>query len=142
MVPEECLYTKEHEWVFIDEDGVAVIGISEYAVGELGDIVYIELPEVGTQVKQMDPIGTIEAVKTVADLFSPLSGEIVEINDEAVGAPEIINKDPYEAGWFMKIKIVDKGELDVLFSHDEYQEFLGEQESENEDESSEEEEDQ
>jgi glycine cleavage system H protein len=127
MVPEECLFTKEHEWVFIEEGDVAVIGISEYAAGELGDIVYIELPEVGTDVKQMDPMGTIEAVKTVADLFSPVSGTVTAVNEEIVSSPEIVNRDPFDEGWFIKIKMVDKGELDVLFSHDEYQEYLGEQ---------------
>jgi glycine cleavage system H protein len=127
MIAEECSFTKEHEWVHIEGD-VAAIGISDYAAGELGDIVYIELPEVGARVKQMDPIGTIEAVKTVAELFSPLSGEIVEINEDVVNNPEIVNKSPYEDGWFLKIKMVDTGELDVLFSYDEYQEYLGEQE--------------
>ena len=128
MHPEDCKYTKEHEWVFVEGD-VAAIGISEYATGELGDIVYIELPEVGTSVKQMDPIGTIEAVKTVAELFSPVSGEVTEINEEIVNAPEMVNKSPYEDGWFIKIRLTDTGELDVLFSHDEYQEFLGEQDN-------------
>jgi len=133
MVPEECMYTKEHEWV-CREGEVAVIGISEYASTELGDIVYIELPEPGTNVKQMDPIGTIEAVKTVAELFSPLSGEIVEVNEDIVENPEIVNKDPYEEGWFIKVKISDPGELDVLFSYDEYSEYIGEQQEEEEEE--------
>jgi glycine cleavage system H protein len=134
MVPEECQFTKEHEWVFVEEGNVAVIGISDYAASELGDIVYIELPEVGSHVKQMDPIGTIEAVKTVADIFSPVSGEIVAVNTDAVSAPEIVNKDPYEDGWFVKIKMNDPGELDVLFDHNEYTEFLGEQEAADADE--------
>ncbi|HUV35588.1 MAG TPA: glycine cleavage system protein GcvH [Patescibacteria group bacterium] len=133
MIAEDCLFTKEHEWVYV-ERGNATIGISDYATGELGDIVYIELPEVGARVKQMDPIGTIEAVKTVAELFSPVSGEVIEINEEIVSNPEVVNKDPYEDGWFIKIKMEDPGELDVLFSHDEYQEFLGEQESDDEEE--------
>ncbi len=126
MVPEECAYTKEHEWV-CQEGGVATIGISEYAATELGDIVYIELSEVGSNVKQMDPIGTIEAVKTVAELFSPVSGEVVEVNEDIIEHPEIINRDPFEEGWFVKIKMSDPGELDNLFSFDEYSEFLGEQ---------------
>ena len=129
MVPEECIFTKEHEWVYVEDD-VAVIGISDYAAGELGDIVYIELPEVGTHVKQMDPIGTIEAVKTVADLFSPVSGEVTEINEDVVSGPEIVNKNPYEDGWLLKVKLDDPGELDVLFNFEEYREFLGEQEEE------------
>jgi len=130
MIPEECMFTKEHEWVFVEEGDVAVIGISEYAAGELGDIVYIELPEVGAQVKQMDPMGTIEAVKTVADLFSPVSGEVVELNEDVASSPEVVNKDSYEGGWFLKIKMSDPGELDALFNHNEYTEFLGEQEAE------------
>jgi len=127
MVPEECTYTKEHEWVYQEGD-VAVIGISEYAAVELGDIVYIELPEAGSNVKQMDPIGTIEAVKTVAELFSPISGEIIEVNEAIIEHPEIVNRDPFEEGWFIKIRMTDTGELDNLFSFEEYSEFLGEQE--------------
>jgi glycine cleavage system H protein len=121
------MYTKEHEWVYREGD-VAVIGISEYASTELGDIVYIELPEAGNTVQQMDPIGTIEAVKTVAELFSPVSGEVVEINQSIVDHPEIVNRDPHDEGWFIKVKMSDASELDVLFSHDEYEEYLGEQE--------------
>ncbi len=126
MVPEECRFTKEHEWVYAEDD-VAVIGISDYATGELGDIVYVELPEVDTEVQQMDPIGTIEAVKTVAELFSPVSGTIIEINEEIIEDPETVNKSPFEDGWFIKVKMDDPGELEVLFSYEEYQEFLGEQ---------------
>lgn len=127
MVPEEYKFTKEHEWVHMEDD-VAIIGISDYATGELGDIVYVELPEVDSVVQQMDPIGTIEAVKTVAELFSPVSGTIVEINEEILENPETVNNSPFEDGWFIKIKMDDPGELDVLFSYEEYQEFLGEQE--------------
>ncbi|MCU0638304.1 MAG: glycine cleavage system protein GcvH [Candidatus Krumholzibacteria bacterium] len=126
MVPEECRFTKEHEWVYAEDD-VAVIGISEYAAGELGDIVYVELPEVDTEVQQMDPIGTIEAVKTVAELFSPVSGTIIEINEEIIEDHETVNKSPFADGWFIKIKMEDPGELEVLFSYEEYQEYLGEQ---------------
>ena len=126
MEIEECLFTKEHEWVSVGDD-VAIIGISEYAAGELGDIVFIELPETGQKVKQMDPVGTIEAVKTVAELFSPVTGEIIEVNEEVVDNPELVNKSPYEEGWFMKIKMDDSSELDVLFSYEEYRDFLGEE---------------
>ncbi len=127
MNPEECLYTKDHEWVN-REGETATIGISEYAATELGDIVYIELPEVGSNVKQMDPIGTIEAVKTVAELFSPVSGEVIEVNEAIVEHPEIINRDPFDEGWFVRIRMSDAGELDNLFSFEEYTQFLGEQE--------------
>ena len=126
MVPEECTYTKEHEWVY-REGGIVVIGISEYAATELGDIVFIELPETGSNIKQMDPIGTIEAVKTVAELFSPVSGEVIEVNESIIEHPEIVNRDPFEEGWFLKIKMSDPGELDNLFSFAEHSEFLGEQ---------------
>jgi len=139
MDPKDYRFTKEHEWVYVDGD-VAVIGISDYAAGELGDIVYVELPEKGSAIKQMDPIGTIEAVKTVADLYSPVSGEVIEVNEEIVEHPEIVNSSPYEDGWFIKVKIEDPGELDVLFSYDEYQDYLGEQESEEEEGSEKEEE--
>jgi glycine cleavage system H protein len=133
MGPEDCLYTKEHEWICVEND-VAVIGISDYAAGELGDIVFIELPDVGSTVSQMDPIGTIEAVKTVADLFSPVSGKVIEVNEEASSSPEIVNKDPYDEGWFVKIKMSDPGELDVLFSYEEYKDYLGEREAEKKEE--------
>ncbi|MCK4537594.1 MAG: glycine cleavage system protein GcvH [Candidatus Krumholzibacteria bacterium] len=126
MVPEESKFTKDHEWVFV-EDEIATIGISDYATGELGDIVYVELPEVDTEVQQLDPIGTIEAVKTVAELFSPVSGTIVEINDAIMEDPETVNSSPFGDGWFIKIRMDDPGELDALFSYTEYQEFLGEQ---------------
>ncbi|MDZ7860963.1 MAG: glycine cleavage system protein GcvH [Candidatus Krumholzibacteriota bacterium] len=126
MEIEECLFTKEHEWVFV-EDKVVTIGISEYAAGELGDIVFIELPEKGRKVKQMDPVGTIEAVKTVAELFSPVTGEVTEINEEVVDNPDIVNKSPYGEGWFIKIKMENMSELDVLFSYEEYKDFLGEE---------------
>jgi len=140
MDPKEYRFTKEHEWVLMEEDGVAVIGISDYAAGELGDIVYIELPEVGSKVRQMDPIGTIEAVKTVADIYSPVSGEVVEVNEEVAEHPELVNSSPYEDGWLVKIKLEDEGELDVLFDYNEYQDYLGEQAEEETVEETEEEE--
>lgn len=120
----KCKFTKEHEWVYL-ENGVATIGISEYASNELGDIVFIELPEAGKSVQQMEPVGTIEAVKTVAELFSPVTGEITEVNGNIADNPELVNESPYEEGWFVKIKIEDEAELEVLFSYEEYKEFIG-----------------
>lgn len=120
----KCKFTKEHEWVYL-ENGVATIGISEYASNELGDIVFIELPESGKSVQQMEPVGTIEAVKTVAELFSPVTGEITEVNGNIADNPELVNESPYEEGWFVKIKIEDEAELEVLFSYEEYKEFIG-----------------
>jgi glycine cleavage system H protein len=127
MNPEECKFTKEHEWIYIEDGDTAIIGISDYAAGELGDIVYIELPSAGQKVTQMDPIGSIEAVKTVADLYSPVSGEVIEVNEKAVAKPEIVNKSPYEDGWFIKIRMDDPTDLEVLFSYDEYRDFLGDE---------------
>lgn len=137
MNPEECKFTKEHEWVYVEDGDTAIIGISDYAAGELGDIVYLELPEIGQKVTQMDPIGSIEAVKTVADLYSPVSGEVIEVNAKAVGKPEIVNKSPYDDGWFIKIRMDEPGELDVLFSYDEYRDFLGDEGGAKEDDDSE-----
>ncbi|HSG27743.1 MAG TPA: glycine cleavage system protein GcvH [Candidatus Krumholzibacterium sp.] len=125
--PDNVKYTKEHEWVRLEDDGSVTIGITDYAQQQLGDIVYVELPEVDLEVQQMDPIGTIEAVKTVAELFSPVSGTIVEINEAIMEDPETVNNSPMQDGWFVKIKMDDPGELEVLFDYDEYQEFLGEQ---------------
>ena len=119
-------FTEEHEWVR-REDGTdeVTIGISEFAAGELGDIVYIELPQTGAEVKASDSMGTIEAVKTVADLYAPVTGVIVAINDGLEGQPEMVNNSPYEDGWFARIRMADVSELDGLMTHDAYQEMLG-----------------
>jgi len=123
-VPENLYYTEEHEWVAVNGD-VATIGITDYAQGELGDVVFVELPEVGTQVKQMEPFGTIEAVKAVSDLFAPVSGEVVEINSKLSDEPEIVNKDPYGEGWMIKVKMSDTSELDGLLSPETYKGKIG-----------------
>jgi len=125
MVPKDLIFTKEHEWVQIEGD-IATVGITHYAQGELGDIVFIELPETGEDVAQGESIGTIEAVKAVTDLFAPLSGEIVEINDALDGTPEIINQDPYGDGWMVRIKIADKSETENLLTAEQYKELIGE----------------
>lgn len=122
-IPEELKYTKDHEWARIDGD-VATIGITDYAQSELGDIVYIELPEVGSETKQMESFGTIEAVKAVSDMFAPLTGEVVEINTNLADQPEIMNKDPYGEGWIIKIKLSDKSELDGLLEKAKYEELI------------------
>jgi len=103
-IPQGLRYTKEHEWAGMKGD-IVTIGITDYAQGELGDIVFIELPEVGTMVEAKSAFGTIEAVKAVADLFAPVTGEIVEVNHQLEDAPELINQSPYEDGWMVKIKI-------------------------------------
>ena len=103
-VPDDLLYTKEHEWVKIEKD-LATIGVTDYAQGELGDIVYIELPKAGDQTTHLQPFGTIEAVKAVSELFAPLSGTVVEVNNRLADKPETVNQDPYGAGWMIKIKL-------------------------------------
>lgn len=119
-IPSELKYTKDHEWVKIDGD-VATIGITDYAQGELGDIVYIEIETIGDNLKKEEVFGTVEAVKTVSDLFMPLSGEVLEFNDSLESSPESVNNDPYNAGWMIKVKISDKSEIDALMSAEEYE---------------------
>lgn len=122
-VPSELLYTKDHEWVRVDGDECTV-GITEYAQGELGDIVFVDLPEVGDQAVQGDPFGTIEAVKAAADLFAPISGEITEINTGLDQSPELINNSPYEDGWIVKIKMSDQKGISELMSSVDYQKTI------------------
>ncbi|MGD9898632.1 MAG: glycine cleavage system protein GcvH [Calditrichaceae bacterium] len=123
-IPGELKYTKDHEWTKTDGD-IVVVGITDYAQGELGDVVFVELPEVGDKVNMGDSFGTIEAVKAVADLFSPVSGEIVEINGALEDEPETVNKDPYGEGWMVKIKISDISELKNLMDAAAYAEHIG-----------------
>lgn len=122
-VPEELRYTKEHEWVGI-EDGVATVGITDYAQSELGDIVFVELPQVGDSVSQGEPFGTIEAVKTVADLFAPVSGEVSEVNPKIAEDPAVMNKDPYGEGWMIKVKPFDASQVDSLLSPTDYRALI------------------
>jgi glycine cleavage system H protein len=124
MIPKELGYTKEHEWVKIEGE-VATVGITDYAQGELGDIVYIELPEPGTVLEQMKAFGLIEAVKTEADLYSPLTGEVVERNDVVVSDPGVINSSPYEEGWLIKIKLSKSSETGSLLTAEQYAEHIG-----------------
>lgn len=122
-VPEELKYTKEHEWLKAEE-GLVTIGITDYAQSELGDIVFVELPQVGDAVSQGEPFGTIEAVKTVADLFSPVSGEVSELNPKIEEDPAVMNKDPYGEGWMMKIKMSDASQADSLLSPTDYRALI------------------
>ena len=118
-------YTKEHEWVKVDGN-VATVGITDFAQGELGDIVFIELPEIGLEVKQMGKFGTIEAVKAVSDMYSPLSGKIVEINAALDGDPMIVNKDPYGEGWMVRLQVSNPSELTKLLDAKAYENLLKE----------------
>lgn len=122
-IPAELKYTKDHEWVRIEGD-IATVGITEFAQSELGDIVYIEIETVGETIAQEEIFGSIEAVKTVSDLFMPISGEVLEFNDELNGNPELVNSDPYGAGWMVKVRISNSSEIDNLLDSSSYQELV------------------
>jgi glycine cleavage system H protein len=121
--PSDLRYDKEHEWIRVEGD-VAVIGISDFAQDQLGEVVYVDLPAVGDTVNAGDTFGEVESVKSVSELFSPVTGEVIKVNDDLDGAPESINEDAYGAGWMIEVKIADPSELDGLMSSDEYQAFI------------------
>ena len=123
-IPQELKYTKDHEWVKIDGN-VATIGVTDFAQGELGDIVYVEVETVGETMEREEVFGTVEAVKTVSDLFLPLAGEIIEFNESLEDTPEKVNTDPYGDGWMVKIKITDEDEITGLMSPEEYKDLIG-----------------
>jgi len=123
-IPANLLYTTDHEWVKIEGD-TAIVGITEYAQKELGDIVYVEVETVGETLSRSDSFGTIEAVKTVSDLYMPLSGEVLEFNQAIESTPDIVNKDPYGQGWIIKIKLSDVSEKDELLTAAKYKELVG-----------------
>lgn len=126
-IPTDLRYTEEHEYVKVSDDpGVVIVGITDYAQSELGDVVYVDLPEVGTTLSRMDVFGTIEAVKAVSELFSPCGGEVVEINGSLEADPALVNKDPYEEGWMIKIQLRSEDELDELLSAADYAQHIGE----------------
>ncbi len=131
--PEGLKYSKEHEWVLVEDD-VAIIGITEFAQSELGDIVFVELPEVGEKISKDDPFGSLESVKAVSDIFAPISGAVVEINDDLKENPETINEDPYGDGWMIKVQMTDIDELKDLMSSEDYAEFIEQQKEEDDDE--------
>ncbi len=123
MIPDNLKYNESHEWVK-PEDGIATIGITDYAQSEIQDIVYVELPEVGTQLTHKTEFGVIESVKAAFDLYAPVSGEVIEVNESLLDAPEQVNESPYDDGWFLKIKMTDPSELDALFDADSYQSHI------------------
>ena len=123
MIPENLKYNESHEWVK-QEDDIATIGITDYAQSEIQDIVYVELPEVGTQLTHKTEFGVIESVKAAFDLYAPVSGEVIEVNESLLDAPEQVNESPYDDGWFLKIKMTDPSELDALFDADNYQSHI------------------
>ena len=122
-IPAELKYTKDHEWIRA-EAGEALVGITEFAQGELGDIVFIEIETKGETLEKNEVFGTIEAVKTVSDMFMPVSGEITDVNEKLEDTPDIVNKDPYGEGWMIKIKMSDSGQLDDLLTADQYRELV------------------
>lgn len=124
-IPQGLIYSSEHEWCRIEDD-VAVVGITDFAQGELGDVVFLELPEAGAATEAGKEFGTIEAVKAVAELFAPLSGEVVDVNSGVVDSPELVNEDPYGDGWMIKIKMNDPSEMDKLLNSQKYEELIGE----------------
>lgn len=123
LVPEDLFYTKDHEWARIEGD-VAVVGITDFAQSELGDIVFLDVPTVGEMLSAGEKFGDIEAVKTVAEAFMPVSGEVVEFNEALESAPELVNASPYEEGWIIKIKFSDPSEFDTLLKAEEYKESV------------------
>tara|TARA_B100000131_G_scaffold320096_1_gene367402 strand:- start:1170 stop:1547 length:378 start_codon:yes stop_codon:yes gene_type:complete len=122
-IPENLKYTKEHEWCLIDGD-IATIGITDFAQSELGDIVFVEFPEIESAINKDDSVGTIEAVKTVADLYSPLSGDVIEVNESIEMEPNLINDDPYDSGWIFKLKIKNNDEINSLLDSKKYESII------------------
>ena len=122
-IPEELKYTEEHEWVKI-ENNIAMVGITDFAQGELGDIVYLEIDSLDSQIDSNDVFGTIEAVKTVSDLFMPVSGKVIEVNPSLEDKPEIVNEDPYGEGWIIKILITDESQIDSLLGPTDYKNLI------------------
>jgi glycine cleavage system H protein len=125
IILPELKYTREHEWVKVN-GGTATIGITDYAQGELGDIVFVELPKVGAQTAQSKPCGSIEAVKAVSDLFAPVTGEVIELNSELISNPQTVNKDPYGNGWMLRIKFENPEEIEKLLTAEEYERLISE----------------
>tara|TARA_Y100000815_G_C13263537_1_gene470243 strand:- start:703 stop:1095 length:393 start_codon:yes stop_codon:yes gene_type:complete len=125
----ELKFTEEHEWILVDDAGVGLVGISQHAADSLGDVVFVDLPEVGDNVEQFGKLGEIESVKAFSELFSPMSGAVVEVNDSLTDAPDLINENPYESGWMVKIQLSDLSEIDKLMSASEYETFVSESET-------------
>jgi glycine cleavage system H protein len=126
MYPEDFLYSKDHEWILVQDD-VGTIGITDYAQHELGDVVYVDLPEVGDTFEANEPFGSVESVKAVSEIFSPASGEIIEVNSSLEENPELINESPHDKAWMVKVRLENPEELKGLLSSEEYEEYLQEQ---------------
>lgn len=123
-IPSDLKYTREHEWVRDNGDGTVTVGITDFAQGELGDIVFVELEPEGSEFEKDEVFGTVEAVKTVSELFAPVDGEIIEVNEELEDDPELVNNEPYKSGWLVKIKVTDASQLEELLSDEDYQDVI------------------
>ena len=121
MTPDQLKYSSEHEWVFVDENGVGLVGISQHAADSLGDVVFVDLPVVGDSVDQFGKMGEIESVKAFSELFSPVGGEVLEVNSILADAPDLVNESPYEKGWMIKVKVNDATEIENLMTLAEYE---------------------
>ena len=124
MNPSDLVYSEEHEWVRVESDGIAAVGITEFAAGELGDVVFVELPELDSEVTQFGQFGEVESVKAVSELYSPVSGKVVERNESVVEKPELVNESPFESGWLVKVALSDLAELDKLMTAEQYDTHL------------------
>ena len=124
MNPPDLRYSKEHEWVRVESEGVVVIGITQFAVESLGDIVFVELPAIEAAVAQFEQMGEVESVKAVSEIYSPVSGRVIERNEQAIDSPELVNEGPYDSGWLLKVDLSDEAELDKLMTSEGYEAFL------------------
>lgn len=127
MNPTELKYSEEHEWVQIESDNVVLVGITEFAAESLGDVVFVDLPDVGGQVGQAEKMGEIESVKAVSDLYCPVSGKITERNEQVLDNPQLVNDSPFDAGWMIRVELSDPSQLDKLLSAEQYEAFLASQ---------------
>ena len=125
--PQELRYSQEHEWVLVEEDNLATVGITDYAQDQLGDVVFVELPEPDAQLTQDEPFGVVESVKAVSDIYAPVSGTVKEVNTELLNTPETINEDPYGDAWLVQVEMNDPEELDALMTAEEYDRFIKEE---------------
>ncbi len=126
MNPKEYKYTQEHEWICPESEGKGKMGLTDYAQSQLGDIVFLDLPAPGSQVEQLEKMGEIESVKAVSDVFAPISGEVLEVNQTAIDEPGLVNQDPYGAGWLVRLKLSQPSGLDALMTSDEYDKLVAE----------------
>ena len=127
MNKDSLMYSKEHEWVLIESKDTAMIGVTDFAINQLGDVVFIELPEIGTDLVQFMQLGEIESVKAVSELYSPIGGQVIEINDSVINNPALLNDDPYISGWLLKVSLTDVSQTNNLMTHEEYYAFLASQ---------------